>query len=70
MFWLGSLCLVDGRKEFKGAAEILFKQYGIVIITSTPYHPEGNGHAECSHQTLANSIQHFNGLFTFMLDFG
>ena len=50
------LCLVDGGKEFRGAVEILFKQYSIVVITSTPYHPEGNGHAERSHQTLANSI--------------
>jgi len=25
-------CLIDGGSEFRGAAEILFKQYGIVII--------------------------------------
>ena len=50
------LCLVDGGSEFKGAVEILFKQYGIVVIVSSPYHPEGNGHAERSHQTLVNSI--------------
>jgi len=50
------LCLVDGGSEFKGAVDILFKQYGIVIIVSLPYHPEGNGHAEHSHQTLVNSI--------------
>jgi len=59
------LCLVDGGKEFRGAVEILFKQYGIVVITSTPYHPEGNGHAEYSHQTLANSILHACGKETF-----
>ena len=35
---------------------ILFKQYRIVIIISSPYHPEGNGHSERSHQTLVNSI--------------
>jgi len=50
------LCLIDGGSEFKGAVDILFKQYGIVIIFSSPYHPEGNGHAECSHQMLVNLI--------------
>ena len=50
------LCLIDGGTEFKGAVEILFKQYGVVAIVSSPYHPEGNGHAERSHQTLVNSI--------------
>ena len=50
------LCLVDGGSEFKGAVEILFKQYGVVTIVLSPYHPEGNGHAEHSHQTLVNSI--------------
>ena len=50
------LCLVDGGSEFKGAVDILFKQYGIVVIVSSPYHPEGNGHSERSHQTLVNSI--------------
>ena len=50
------LCLIDGGSEFKGAVEILFKQYRVVMIVSSPYHPEGNGHSECSHQTLVNSI--------------
>jgi len=50
------LCLVDGGMEFKGAVEILFKQYGIIAIVSSPYHPEGNGHSERSHQTLVNLI--------------
>ena len=59
------LCLVDGGKEFRGAVEILFKQYGIVVVTSTPYHPEGNGHAERSHQTLANSIMRACGKETY-----
>ena len=49
-------CLVDGGSEFKEAVDILFKQYGIVVIVSSPYHPEGNGHSERSHQTLVNSI--------------
>ena len=50
------LCLVDGSSEFKGVVEILFKQYGIIDIVSSPYHLEGNGHAEHLHQTLVNSI--------------
>ena len=50
------LCLIDGGSEFKGTVDILFKQYGIVAIVSSPYHPEGNGHSERSHQTLVNSI--------------
>jgi len=36
--------------------EILFKQYGVVAIVSSPYHPEGNSHMEHLHQTLVNSI--------------
>ena len=59
------LCLVDSGKEFRGAVEILFKQYGIVVVTSTPYHPQGNGHAERSHQTLSNSILRACGKDTF-----
>jgi len=50
------LCLVDGGSEFKGAVDILFKQYCIVVIVSSPYHPKGNRHAERSHQMLVNSI--------------
>lgn len=57
--WFGCvlLCLVDRGSEFKGIVDILFKHYGIVIIISPPYHlAAGNGHSECSHQTLVNSI--------------
>jgi hypothetical protein len=35
-------CMMDGRPKFLGAAEILFKQYSIVIIISSLYHPQGN----------------------------
>ena len=49
--------LTDGGPEFRGAAEILFKQYGITVIISSPYHPQGNGTVERSHQTLGNSIR-------------
>ncbi|GLB42560.1 putative transposition, RNA-mediated [Lyophyllum shimeji] len=48
--------IVDGGKEFLGAADILYKQYGITVIISSPYHPQGNGIAERGHQTLVNSI--------------
>jgi len=51
------LCLVDGGSEFKGAVDILFKQYGIVVIVSLPYHPEGNRHSERSHQTLVIRVK-------------
>ena len=50
-------CVTDGGPEFKGAAEILFKQYGIMIIISSSYHPQGNATVERSHQTLGNSIR-------------
>ena len=59
------LCPVEGGKEFRGAIEILFKQYKVIIVTSSPYHPEGNSHTECSHQTLANSIMHACGKETY-----
>jgi hypothetical protein len=49
-------CVTDGGTEFLGTAEILFKQYGIVIIISSPYHLQGNTMIERSHQTLGNSI--------------
>ena len=59
------LCIIDGGSKFKGVVELLFKQYGIVAIVSSPYHPEGNGHAERSHQTLVNSIFRACGKDTF-----
>ena len=48
--------LTDGGLEFHGTAKILFKEYGIMVIISSPYHPQGNGAVERSHQTLGNSI--------------
>ena len=30
---------LDNSTEFKGTMEILFKQYGVVAIFSSPYHP-------------------------------
>jgi hypothetical protein len=49
--------LTDGGPEFHGASEILFKQYGIVVIIASPYHPQGNASIERAHQTLGNSIR-------------
>ncbi|OBZ70423.1 Transposon Tf2-9 polyprotein [Grifola frondosa] len=46
----------DNGPEFKGAVKHLFDKYGIVCILVAPYHPEANGVAERSHQTLVNSI--------------
>ncbi len=43
----------DGGPEFKGAVRELLERYGITVILSTPYHPEGNGIAERDGQTLA-----------------
>jgi hypothetical protein len=48
--------LVDGGSEFKGAAEILFKQYGVTVIMTSPYSPHNNGVAERAHPTLYNSL--------------
>lgn len=48
--------ITDGGKEFLGAAEFIYKQYGISVIVSSPYHPEGNGIAERGHKTLCDSI--------------
>ncbi|KAF8634386.1 hypothetical protein AX17_004208 [Amanita inopinata Kibby_2008] len=49
--------VVDNGNEFKGAAEILFKQYEVTAIFTTAYHPEGNAIVERSHQTLCNSLR-------------
>jgi hypothetical protein len=48
--------LVDSGSEFKGATEILFKQYGVTVIMTSPYSPHNNRVAECAHPTLYNSL--------------
>lgn len=48
--------ITDGGKEFLGAAEYIYRQYGITVIVSSPYYPEGNGIAERAHKTLCDSI--------------
>ena len=50
------LLKVDGGPEFKGAVEILLKQYGVVAIIATPYSPHNNTIAERAHPTLVESL--------------
>jgi hypothetical protein len=47
---------IDGGPEFKGAAEILLKQYGIVVVMTTPYTPRNNAVVEQAHPTLYESL--------------
>jgi hypothetical protein len=47
---------IDGGSEFKGAAEILLKQYGIVVVMTTPYMPCNNAIVEQAHPTLYESL--------------
>ena len=49
-------CVVDNGSEFQAVAKILLEQYGVVIIVSSPYHPQGNAVAERAHQTLCSAI--------------
>ena len=49
-------CVVDGGSEFKGAARILFERYGITVIISSPYHPQGNSVVERAHQVIVNAL--------------
>ncbi|RDB15232.1 Retrovirus-related Pol polyprotein from transposon 17.6 [Hypsizygus marmoreus] len=46
----------DGGSEFKGAVELLFKQYGVEIIISAPYHPQASGSIERAHNTFVESL--------------
>ena len=67
-------CLVDSGSEFKGAVDILFKQYGIVIIFSSLYHPEGNGNVHIKHSSIRSFEPvgkiHTDGRFMFTRDSG
>jgi hypothetical protein len=54
-------CVVDGGSEFQGAAKILFARYGITIIISSPYHPQGNAVVERAHQVLVNALTRVSG---------
>jgi hypothetical protein len=46
----------DNGKEFEGAFAILTRKYGIPIVKTSPYHPEGNGMIERGHRTWITSI--------------
>lgn len=46
----------DNGKEFEGAFERLTAKYGVPLVKSSPYHPEGNGMIERGHRTWINSI--------------
>ena len=50
------LVVCDGGSEFKGAAKIMLEKYGVTMIISSPYYPQGNGIVERRGQTLANTI--------------
>jgi hypothetical protein len=54
-------CIVDGRSEFNGTARILFAQYGVMVIFSSPYHPQRNAIIERAHQVLVNALVHVCG---------
>ncbi|PCH44359.1 hypothetical protein WOLCODRAFT_52221, partial [Wolfiporia cocos MD-104 SS10] len=34
----------------------ILEEHGVAVIISSPYHPQGNGIAECDGQTLKNAI--------------
>ncbi|KAL1938197.1 hypothetical protein VTO73DRAFT_11841 [Trametes versicolor] len=51
----------DGGPEFKGAVRELMERYGILIIMSSPYHPEGNGIAERDGQMLSRVVLRLAG---------
>src|SRR6202165_2412562 len=46
----------DNGGEFDGVFVLMTKRYGIPIVKSTPYHPQGNGMIERGHRTWISSI--------------
>ena len=49
--------LIDQRKAFTSeVVEQLYSQFGINQLTTTAYHPQGNGQVEQAHQTLGRMI--------------
>lgn len=46
----------DGGPEMRGAVRILLEEHKVVVVLSSPYHPEGNGIAERDGQTLYRAI--------------
>ncbi|CAD5210295.1 unnamed protein product [Bursaphelenchus okinawaensis] len=50
----------DNGCEFTGQAfQALIKQYGMTHLTTTPYHPAGNGQVERQNRTLADMLAHY-----------
>ncbi|EKM51439.1 uncharacterized protein PHACADRAFT_129409, partial [Phanerochaete carnosa HHB-10118-sp] len=61
----------DGGPEFKGAARELLERYGVAVILSSPYHPQGNGIAERDGKTLQDAILRCSTGYTpFFLTYG
>ena len=50
------LFTVDHGSEFARIAEILQEQFGVVVLFSSAYHPEGNGVVERAHQVLVDGL--------------
>lgn len=46
----------DNGQEFHGVVKELADRFGIKIVRSSPYHPEGNGMIERGHRTWIESI--------------
>jgi hypothetical protein len=57
-FGCPSRIVIDNVASFKAKPLINFcKQYGITLIHSTPYYPQGNGLSESSNKSLINIIK-------------
>jgi hypothetical protein len=57
-FGFPSIIVTDNVVSFKVEPLIkLCEQYGITLIHSTPYYPQGNGFAESSNKSLINIIK-------------
>lgn len=50
------IIICNGGLEFKGATRALLERYGVSVILSSPYHPQGNTVVERSHQTFINAL--------------
>jgi transposase InsO family protein len=57
-FGFSSKIVIDNAASFKDEPLIKFcQQYGITLVHSTPYYPQGNGLAESSNKSLINIIK-------------
>lgn len=48
----------NGRNLTSDDIEIVYKNFGIKHVNTTPYHPASNGQVERSHKTLINALAH------------